>query len=275
MKKLLIALCAACVTSLFAASIAELEKECKNGNAVSCTELGVLYYEGDDVQQDYAKASELFKKACDQGYAQGCISLGFLYANGDGVPQDYAKANELYKKVCDKGYAQGCTNLGFSYENGDGVKQNNAKALEFYTKSCDMGNNNGCYNQMSMLRKLPSDTNPSLIGLQLGKSTIADVDQKHRLTKKGNGFSSITDGKIYDIDTKDISIEGVKSGVVIFEQDGTLAAVRLNINKNRFDAIFDQLNSKYKLTYKEILAVGDKIAKFKAGNSEIELSRRI
>ncbi|GHV59331.1 hypothetical protein FACS1894103_2490 [Campylobacterota bacterium] len=271
MKKLLIALCVVCVTSLFAASIAELEKGCKNGNAANCTDLGASYYWGDGVQQDYAKAAELFKKGCDKGNAAGCANLGGLYYEGDGVQQDYAKTAELYKKACDKGHALGCSNLGFLYYEGNGVKQNNAKALELFTKSCDLGDNNGCDYRVFMLRKLPSDNNPSPIGLQLGKSTMRDVNQKYRLTKKGGGFSSVTGGEIYDLDIKGIAIEGVKSGVVIFEEDGTLAYVCLNINKNRFNAMFDQLNSKYKLTYKDIPYVGNKIAKFKVGNSEIEL----
>ncbi|GHV03690.1 hypothetical protein AGMMS50229_03440 [Campylobacterota bacterium] len=272
MKKLLIALCVVCVTSLYAASIAELEKGCKNGNAANCTNLGLAYANGDGVPQDYVKAAEFSKKACDQGEAAGCSNLGVLYAKGNGVQQDYAKSNELYKKSCDKGYALGCSNLGVAYYEGNGVKQNNTKALELVTKGCDLGENVGCDNRVIALRRLPSDTNPSPIGLQLGKSTIADVKQKYRLiTKKGREFNAINGGEMYDIDTKNISIEGVKSGVVIFEQDGTLAFVYLNINKNRFDAMFDQLSGKYKLTHKEIPAVGNKLAKFKVGNSEIEL----
>jgi len=42
------------------------------------------------------------------GNANGCYSLGLLYDNGQGVNQDYTKAAELFKKTCGMGIAQGC-----------------------------------------------------------------------------------------------------------------------------------------------------------------------
>ena len=87
----------------------ELERQCNNGDTGSCVDLGILYFNGDSVKQDYKKASELYNKACEMGNASGCHNLGLLYFNGDGVKQDYNKAMEFFGKACDLGHQKGCT----------------------------------------------------------------------------------------------------------------------------------------------------------------------
>ena len=72
---------------------------------------------------DYQKAAELYQKACDSGVAGGCYNLGLLYDEGQGVNQDYQKAAQLFQKACDGGGALGCSNLGVLYVNGQGVNQ--------------------------------------------------------------------------------------------------------------------------------------------------------
>ena len=67
----------------------------------------------------------------------GCTNLGIMYANGDGVEKNEQKAVELYKKACDGGEMAGCTNLGFMYANGNGVEKNEQKAAELFKKACD------------------------------------------------------------------------------------------------------------------------------------------
>jgi TPR repeat protein len=103
---------------------------------------GLSKYESGNYQQ----AAMLFEKACDGGYATGCYNLGVLYANGQGVNQNYQKAAKLYNKACDGGNATGCNNLGLSYKYGQGVRQNITTAKEFFGKACDGGNQKGCDN---------------------------------------------------------------------------------------------------------------------------------
>jgi TPR repeat protein len=106
-----------------------------HGNAVSMRILGILYYSGEGVAQDYAKAREWFEKGADKGDVSSMSNLGSLYANGQGVAQDYTKARELFQKAADEGDAMGMTNLGLLYENGQGVAQDDAKARELYMKA--------------------------------------------------------------------------------------------------------------------------------------------
>lgn len=89
-------------------------------------------------QGDKKKASQLLKQACDGGDAGGCSNLGLLYRNGEGVRQDKKKASQLFKKACDGGNTGGCSNLGFLYENGIGVRQNKKKGLHNFTNKLVM-----------------------------------------------------------------------------------------------------------------------------------------
>jgi hypothetical protein len=51
--------------------------------------VGVMYYEGRDVPQDYAEAVKWYRKAAEQGDANAQYNLGGMYYQGKGVQQDY------------------------------------------------------------------------------------------------------------------------------------------------------------------------------------------
>jgi TPR repeat protein len=108
-----------------------------HGDALSMSNLGVLYSNGLGVAQDYAKAREWYEKAADKGYASAMTKLGLLYANGEGVAQDYAKAHEWYEKAAGKGESHAMAALGGLYAQGQGVKQDYAKAREWLEKAAE------------------------------------------------------------------------------------------------------------------------------------------
>jgi TPR repeat protein len=111
----------------------------KHGDATSMLNLGIDYYKGYSIPQDYAKAREWFEKAADKGDADAMVGLGWLYADGSGVTQDYTKARELFKKAADKGNADAMVRLGWLYANGSGVTQDYAKARDWFEKAADKG----------------------------------------------------------------------------------------------------------------------------------------
>ncbi len=123
---------------------------CDGGNASGCTNLGVLYRNGEGVAQDYVEAQRLYRIGCDGGDAQGCSNLGYLHLSGYGVPQNYAEALRLYWKGCDGGSMQGCTNIGAMYSTGNGVPQSFPEAMKLYIRACDGGNGMGCSNLAGM-----------------------------------------------------------------------------------------------------------------------------
>jgi uncharacterized protein len=54
--------------------------------------LGMNYYTGDGVTQNYTTAAELYQYAADQGHAGAQYKLGNMYIDGDGVTQNYEMA---------------------------------------------------------------------------------------------------------------------------------------------------------------------------------------
>ena len=100
-----------------------LRRSCDDGDAAACYNLGVLYYNGEGVTQDPARAATLVQQACDGGIVQGCYNAAQAFHAGLGVPPDLLRAAGLYEQACDGGIAQSCYNLGWLYRNGAGVLQ--------------------------------------------------------------------------------------------------------------------------------------------------------
>jgi TPR repeat protein len=67
--------------------------------------LGVLYSQGQGVQQDFKQAASWYRKAADQGDAESQYNLGVMYRTGEGVQQDFKQAAAWYRKAADQGYA--------------------------------------------------------------------------------------------------------------------------------------------------------------------------
>ena len=63
-----------------------------NGDANAQCNLGVCYYNGQCVSQDFAEAAKWFSKSASQGNLYAQCNLGMCYYNGRGVSQDYSEA---------------------------------------------------------------------------------------------------------------------------------------------------------------------------------------
>jgi TPR repeat protein len=66
--------------------------------------------------------------------------LGVMYFNGQGVEQDYARAFELYTQAADKGSPWAPYNLGDMYRLGKGVNEDREMAIKWYRKAASLGN---------------------------------------------------------------------------------------------------------------------------------------
>jgi TPR repeat protein len=87
--------------SLFESDLEKYTKACDSNEGVGCSNLGILYYHGDGVKQDYFQAKTYVEKACGLNDGRGCSNLGMLYAEGKGVKQDYFQAKTYFEKACD------------------------------------------------------------------------------------------------------------------------------------------------------------------------------
>lgn len=74
-----------------------LETASRSGDTSAQSTLGIAYFNGEYVKQDYARAASLCKSAADQGNAKGMACLGTLYFYGYALPKDIVKALKLFR----------------------------------------------------------------------------------------------------------------------------------------------------------------------------------
>ena len=120
--------------------LAGLAKRAEQGDASAQSALGQMYYKGEGVPEDTAKAIEWFEKAAAQGHADAQSQLGWIYARGEAVPTDVAKVVEWTQKAAARGDASAQLILGSMYAQGKGVPKDLASALELVQKSAAQGN---------------------------------------------------------------------------------------------------------------------------------------
>ncbi|MDO8811509.1 MAG: tetratricopeptide repeat protein [Gallionella sp.] len=85
------------------AKFAEMKRKAETGDAKSQFGLARMYYNGDGVAKDDAKAAEWYMKAAEQGNAFAQYKIGAMYDQGEGVSRDAAKAAEWWKKAAAQG----------------------------------------------------------------------------------------------------------------------------------------------------------------------------
>jgi TPR repeat protein len=94
---------------------------------------------GSGPQSPEAKFAETKRKA-ESGNSKDQLGLARMYYNGDGVTKDDAKAAEWYQKAAEQGNAFAQYNLGTMYDKGEGVGKDPAKAAEWWQKAAAQGN---------------------------------------------------------------------------------------------------------------------------------------
>lgn len=118
-----------------------------------------------------------------------------------------------------------------------------------------------------------SHAGTQVLGFEIGSTTVdqlrQELSKKTRFEASGknkysNGEMFTTDGSFYDID-------GLKSVLYIFDDQRKLAAVVMDMDKQRFDAVFQFLNGKYKAVAQRRPFVGNQYARFQPPDAAIEL----
>ena len=84
-------------------SFNETKEKAEHGNANEQNRLGIAYYAGIGVEQNYAEAFKWFCQAAEQGNANAQFNLGLSYYAGNGVEQNYAMAFKWLRKAAEQG----------------------------------------------------------------------------------------------------------------------------------------------------------------------------
>ena len=124
-------------------SVEECLPLAKQGDADAQFDLGVMFYTGDPVPQDYKEAAKWYRKAAEQGVAEAQAFLGNMYSIGRGVPQDYKEAAKWCRKAAEQGDALAQEFIGITiYGQGKGVPQDYVESYAWLNISAAQGREN-------------------------------------------------------------------------------------------------------------------------------------
>jgi hypothetical protein len=163
-------------------SVEQLRPWVEKGKAWAQSMLGQRYKNGDDVEQSYQQAKELFEMSASQGNAFAQYTLGNMYRDGQGVDQSYERAVEYYEPAAMQGNARAQFNLGSRYALGQGVERSLVRAHEWWIKSAEQGNESAIAN-LQLLDKIEGKTTPSFIPkpIECASCYRPHGDPKHKL----------------------------------------------------------------------------------------------
>lgn len=116
-----------------------LSKAAQQGDAKAQVMLGEMYHDGTGVAQDYVQSASWYRKAAEQGNEYAQRTLGLMYHGGDGVPQDYTQAANWLRKAAEQGDAGAQNLLGLLFYKGEGVAQDYAQAANWFRKAAAQG----------------------------------------------------------------------------------------------------------------------------------------
>ena len=111
----------------------------EQGDAAAQRTLGVMYAEGQGVQQDDTEAVRWYRLAAEQGDAAAQRNLGGMYGAGQGVQQDYTEAVRWLRLAAEQGDAAAQTGLGMMYAEGQGVQEDDTEAVRWFRLAAEQG----------------------------------------------------------------------------------------------------------------------------------------
>ena len=114
----------------------QLQKDVATGSTVAQVKLGRAYVYGWGVDQDYAKAAELFKIAAAAGSLDATVGLAILYDSGRAVPQDKVLAKKYFDAAITNGNTWAFFVVALKYKK-TGTPESVKRALELMHKALD------------------------------------------------------------------------------------------------------------------------------------------
>lgn len=105
------------------------------GHARAQFNLGLMYENGDGVEQDYGNARSWYREAARNGDPRAQYNLGLMHMRGKGVVQDYERAGMLFLQAAVQDYARAQFNLGIMYDESLGVPLNYSKSVQWRNRA--------------------------------------------------------------------------------------------------------------------------------------------
>jgi len=114
-----------------------LEKAVAKGHIKAKTNLGLCYFFGDNVEQDYEQAFELLKAAASADDQTAKYYLALCYLDGTGVEQDEDYGMRVLWKCASDGMSWAQLSLAECYETGRVVKEDLFEAISWYARAAE------------------------------------------------------------------------------------------------------------------------------------------
>lgn len=126
---------------------------------------------------------------------------------------------------------------------------------------------------IALLGTTAANAGTQALGFELGQSTIQEVKSALQQQTKviDAGTNKYSQGPMLKTNGDPYEIEGLREVVFIFDEQLKLAGILMEMNKARFDSIYQAISSKYKVTSQQRPFVGDQNAKFKTKDAVIEM----
>jgi TPR repeat protein len=127
-------------------SFQEMLKKAESGDIRAQYAVAAAYFEGEDVEKDYAQAVEWFRKAAESGCAESAYQLGWMCDYGCGLKEDTSEAAKWYDKSLALGIEDpfkiklNAIYIADAYYFGTGeVSKNHPEALRWYRLAVEGG----------------------------------------------------------------------------------------------------------------------------------------
>jgi uncharacterized protein len=136
----------------------EIEPLARAGNTDAEHLLGLMYYMGRGVQQDYKQALTWHRKAALKGKADAQYVVGAMYYTGNAVIQDHKQAITWFRKAAEQGHAEAQQVLGLMYRyHIGGMPQDNVLAYMLWNLSAAAGNANAAEQRAAIVKKMTAE----------------------------------------------------------------------------------------------------------------------
>ena len=113
--------------------------------------VGNLVYEGK--MEGGRKGAARWFSLCAESIPIAKFNLATMYYSGDGVDKDLAKAFELYKQLADAGDSDALFQIGKMYIGGEGVEMDPQKGFEYIGMAASAGNQEAMLLMESLRRR--------------------------------------------------------------------------------------------------------------------------
>lgn len=115
----------------------QLLKLAKLHNAEAINELGDLYFQGIEFEQDFKKAFDYYFRAAELGYALAQYKLGSMYSEGTHISVDGKKAVRYYQLAAEQNHVEAQYELACILHEGKLIKHDLPKAFFWFQKAAE------------------------------------------------------------------------------------------------------------------------------------------